>query len=150
MSNNNVFRQISEWLQNYTLLGSWMYFNSTPIELGTTSLNTVSGSRELKKFIDGSKDIELTFLISMVKQYDTGTSDLNLEALDEVTNFSNWIEEQNENQEYPDLGQFKTVKSISVLSNVPSLQIDQASQLAKYTFQVRILYKDESEVIYHA
>ena len=58
--------------------------------------------------------------------------------------------ERNENQEYPDLGQFKTIQSISVLSNVPSLQIDQASQLAKYTFQVRILYKEESEVLYHA
>lgn len=143
----NVYKRISAWLQNYQPIGSWLYFNCTPVELGTTSLNPSQGQRELKKYITGARDVELSFQIDMVKSYDTGTSDLNMDAFDEVLAFADWIESQNETKNYPDIGERLTIQRISVTSNVPRVSVSNTSpQLAKYTFSAKVVYKDESEV----
>ena len=142
----NLFKIINEWLKLYEPIGSWLYFNSTPVELGTTSMNTLPSS-QTKQFVDGSKNVTLLFTIRMVKSYDEGTSDTNMEALDEVCQFTNWLRQKNDAKEFPELGEYLTTESVEVLSTVPSLAVDPTNQLAQYSFNARLVYKDESEVI---
>lgn len=142
----NLFEIINEWLKQYKPIGSWLYFNSTPVELGVTSMNTLPSS-QTREYIDGSKKVTLLFTIRMVKSYDEGTSDVNMEELSEVCRFSEWIKEQNDTHNYPDFGDRRTVTKVEVLSTVPSLAIDRASQLAQYSFNAQLIYNDESEVI---
>ena len=142
----NLFKIINEWLKLYQPIGSWLYFNSTPVELGTTSMNTLPSS-QTKQFVDGSKNVVLLFTIRMVKSYDEGTSDINMEALDESCQFTNWIKEQNDSLNYPEFGDKMYVKEIKVLSTVPSLAVNQTAQLAQYSFNARLVYRDEREVI---
>lgn len=146
MEETNLFKLINEWLKQYEPIGSWLYFNSTPVELGTTSMNTLPSS-QTKNYIDGSKDVILLFTINMVKSYDEGTSDINMDALDEVCQFTDWIREQNDNLNYPVFGDNINVTKVEVLSTVPSLAINQTAQLAQYSFNARLIYKDEREVI---
>lgn len=145
----NVYEKINEWLATtYKPLNEWLYFNATPMIVGTVAMNSVSGDRVYKRFVDGSVQRRVIFAIDMVLSYDdAGTSDVNMNAINEVNKFSEWIEEQLSLQNVPDFGNNKTIESIEVLTNVPSLLIDNTNRLAKYQFQARIEYKDESEVI---
>lgn len=145
----NIYEKINEWLATtYQPLNEWLYFNATPMIVGTVAMNSVSGDRVYKRFVDGSVQRRVIFAIDMVLSYDdAGTSDVNMNAINEVNKFSEWIEEQLSLQNVPDFGNNKTIESIEVLTNVPSLLIDNTNGLAKYQFQARIEYKDESEVI---
>lgn len=145
----NIYEKINEWLATtYQPLNEWLYFNATPMIVGTVAMNSVSGDRVYKKFVDGSVQRRVIFAIDMVLSYDdAGTSDVNMNAINEVNKFSEWIEEQLSLQNVPDFGKNRTIESIEVLTNVPSLLIDNTNGLAKYQFQARIEYKDESEVI---
>lgn len=145
----NIYEKINEWLATtYKPLNEWLYFNATPMIVGTVAMNSVSGDRVYKRFVDGSVQRRVIFAIDMVLYYDdAGTSDVNMNAINEVNKFSEWIEEQLSLQNVPDFGNNKTIESIEVLTNVPSLLIDNTNGLAKYQFQARIEYKDESEVI---
>lgn len=138
----NLYEQISEWLKNYEHIGSWIYFNVTNYEAGCISLNSVTSSRYLRKFIDGSQEVELVFAIDMVNMYDAGTSTTNLEALQEVKNFSDWIELQNKLKSFPDFGTKREISDIAVLDDCPSITINADGQTAKYQFQVKITYKE--------
>lgn len=145
----NIYEKINEWLTTtYQPLNEWLYFNATPMIVGTVAMNSVSGDRVYKRFVDGSVQRRVIFAIDMVLSYDdAGTSDVNMNAINEVNKFSEWIEEQLSLQNVPDFGKNRTIESIEVLTNVPSLLIDNTNGLAKYQFQARIEYKDESEVI---
>ena len=143
-----IYKAINEWLLNYTPLNNWIYFNATPVITGTVAMNMVAGDRVTKEYIDGTKQKQCVFAIDMISEYDgSGTSDVNMDALAEVESFMNWLEIQNKASNFPDFGEGRITEKVEVLTNVPQLLINEQSQLAKYQFQVRVNYKDESEVM---
>ena len=143
-----IYKAINEWLLNYTPLNNWIYFNATPVITGTVAMNMVAGDRVTKEYIDGTKPKQCVFAIDMISEYDgSGTSDVNMDALAEVESFMNWLEIQNKESNFPDFGEKCITEKVEVLTNVPQLLINEQSQLAKYQFQARVNYKDESEVV---
>ena len=143
-----IYKAINEWLLNYTPLNNWIYFNATPVITGTVAMNMVAGDRVTKEYIDGTKQKQCVFAIDMISEYDgSGTSDVNMDALAEVESFMNWLEIQNKASNFPDFGEECITEKVEVLTNVPQLLINEQSQLAKYQFQARVNYKDESEVM---
>ena len=133
------YDELNKWMKDYPNIGSWLYFNVTDLEVDNNSLNSVSGARYLEDNIDGSKECELLFAVDMIKSYDTGTADTNLEALQECESLMNWVEEQMENENLP---QFKkcNVHEVEILDSTPSLSVDTDQQLAKYQIQGRVRY----------
>ena len=143
-----IYKAINEWLLNYTPLNNWIYFNATPVITGTVAMNMVAGDRVTKEYIDGTKQKQCVFAIDMISEYDgSGTSDVNMDALAEVESFMDWLEIQNKESNFPDFGEKRITEKVEVLTNVPQLLINEQSQLAKYQFQARVNYKDESEVM---
>lgn len=143
-----IYKPINEWLLNYTPLNNWIYFNATPVITGTVAMNMVAGDRVTKEYIDGTKQKQCVFAIDMISEYDgSGTSDVNMNALAEVESFMDWLEIQNKESNFPDFGKNYITEKVEVLTNVPQLLINEQSQLAKYQFQARVNYKDESEVM---
>lgn len=144
----NIYRSIDEWLKdNYTPLNNWIYFNATPEIVGAVAMNSVPGDNIRRRFIDGTKEREVLFAIDMIDNYDaTGTSDINMTALDEVNNFIEWLDTQKKEKNYPDFGEFTDITEMEVLTNTPSLLVNTQTMLSKYQFQCRIIYKDYKEV----
>lgn len=145
----NLYRNINEWLiKNYEPLNKWMYFNATPIVVGTVSMNSVAGDTVTRQFVNGVKEHQIIFAIECVKTYDPdGTSEINLTAMDEVLAFTEWLAIQSKNKSYPDFGENQIVKKMEVLSNIPTVLVDTQASLMRSQFQCRITYNDESEVI---
>lgn len=138
----NRYEKISEWLKEYTPKFRWIYFNVTTSEADNLSLNSVQNERELDKFIDGSRRVEFLFALDLVKEYDTGTSSINLEANREFETISEWVELMNKEKHFPDFGENVIIEQIYVLETVPSVTVDTQAGMAKYQGQFKITYME--------
>lgn len=138
----NRYEKISEWLKLYTPKFRWIYFNVTTSEADNLSLNSVQNERELDKFIDGSRRVEFLFALDLVKEYDTGTSSINLEANREFETISEWVELMNKEKHFPDFGENVLIEQIDVLETVPSVTVDTQAGMAKYQGQFKITYME--------
>nr|DAQ31561.1 MAG TPA: Minor capsid protein from bacteriophage [Caudoviricetes sp.] len=138
----NRYEKISEWLKEYTPRFRWIYFNVTTSEPDNLSLNSVQNERELDKFIDGSRRVEFLFALDLVKEYDTGTSSINLEANREFETISEWIELMNKEKHFPDFGENVIIEQVDVLETVPSVTVDTQAGMAKYQGQFKITYME--------
>ena len=145
MNSTNIWKQIGEWLSTYSAIYNWLYFNTITYEAGAFSFNSVPTSRNLVEYIDGSKEVELIFAIDMVRDYDSEQSDTNYDAVNECENFAVWLEEQDNLENYPDLGEAITVTGVEVLDNVPIVSVNEEQTLSKYQFQVKINYTESGE-----
>lgn len=138
----NRYEKISEWLKEYTPRFRWIYFNVTNSEADNLSLNSVQNERELDKFINGSRRVEFLFALDLVKEYDTGTSSINLEANREFETISEWVELMNKEKHFPDFGENVLIEQIDVLETVPSVTVDTQAGMAKYQGQFKITYME--------
>ena len=138
----NRYEKISEWLKEYTPRFRWIYFNVTNSEADNLSLNSVQNERDLDKFINGSRRVEFLFALDLVKEYDTGTSSINLEANREFETISEWIELMNKEKHFPDFGENVIIEQVDVLETVPSVTVDTQAGMAKYQGQFKITYME--------
>lgn len=137
----NKYKKILDWLQDYNLTFKWIDFNVTPLDVGQMSVNSVSNQREIETYIDGTRLVELMFAIDLVCDYDTGTSETNLNAIQEFNDISDWIETQNEEGNFPDIDGL--VEEVVALQLAPTLTISEDMSKAKYQGQFKITYMEE-------
>lgn len=142
--NVSRYQRITEWIQDYSLLFSWIFFNVVPSEPDNLTVNSVQNERELEKFIDGSRRVEFLFALDLTKEFDTGTSDNNLEAIQEFEGIATWVESQNKLKNFPDFGENIFIESVEVLETTPSVTVDNQNQVAKYQGQFKITYIERS------
>lgn len=135
---------LSQYISEYPQLYGWLYFNTIIQSSGETSLMTDSDNI-INEFIDSSKQREYIFSIVMLKDYDRGTSDLNIEALRETQNFNDWISTQNDIKNFPDWGNNNIINDINILSSLPMLRIDQDTNVAEYMLQLKINYLEKGK-----
>lgn len=127
----NKYEILAEWLRDYEPIGSWLYINVSDMRAGNISLNSVSSQRYLQRYIDGSQECKLNFSIDLITNYDTGTSNTNLDALKECQQLVSWCEERQKNYELPEFDNC-IVGEVEITTDVPSLSIDDTQMLAKY------------------
>lgn len=142
----SIHRRIKDFFEPKVveLVGDRLGFNFSPESKDNITMITNYAERTVREFVTGEKEKEYgcTFLIT--KQFSTDSDDLNLEAMEFADGFSEWVDEQNTNRNYPDLGERKTVQGIEVLQNMPNLSgINAAEGFAVYQIQVRIVYREE-------
>lgn len=135
------FNKILKWLEDYPQIADWIDFNTTPFEVDNLSFNTVSTEREVETYMDGTRLVDLTFALDLICNYDTGTSNTNLGAMQKFQAISDWIEAQNQEENYPDID--GVVEEVKALQLVPTIVVDQGLAKAKYQGQFRIRYMEE-------
>ncbi len=134
------YKAIQEWLKQYELLNSWIYFNVTPMDTGTVAVNSVPDSAiTVTEYIDGSKEKKMIFAIVLVQKYSDGTDELNLKAMEEYENLADWIEEQDMEGNYPEFKNCK-VWEVARKDSSPTVSVDSNKMLAKYQSQFEISY----------
>lgn len=136
----NKYEQLSNWLLGYTQINNWLHFNVVRMESGGFSLQSVPGNTIVQQYNDGSTERELIFAISMVQMYDAEQSTNNLNAIQEVDNFEQWMIKQTA---MPDFGENVTINSIEILDHVPNLSVDNENSLCNYLFQCKVVYLEQ-------
>jgi len=135
----NKHENIRQWLSQYPQILAWLYFNTINDIDGQIEIDTIDGEEIVEEYISGVKLMSYKFSIIMIKGYDTGTSTVNTDAIQECENFIVWLEEQKAIKNCPEMG--GTIDEINLLQSTPTLAfVNQDNQTAKYTFAVEIKY----------
>ena len=137
----NKYEQIIKWMQEYTpLKDEYVFFNVSVAESGFKGVNSVQNERELETYIDGSRRVEFLFSLDIGEEFDSTTSNNNLDALQEFENFSKWVETQNKNKNFPSFEDNEIVESVEVLETVPMISVDSQRSIAKLQGEFKVTY----------
>lgn len=137
---DNKHKIILEWLSTYPALEEYLFFNSTREEINNTSINTVVSDTWETRYLRDTGIKNYDFAVTMMKYYDDGTNENNIEEFFDVQKFMIWIDEQNKIKNFPIFEKGEVI-SIENLQNIPNLAgISEDEILAKYMFQIRIKY----------
>lgn len=137
----NIHEKLWEYLMTCPELNSYLTFNSSENILGSTSIATNYNTAWEKRYQRNHGIKRYDFAFVMYRQYDTGTSTLNINEIFDAEKFMDWIDKQDELQNFPDFGENIRVLSIENLQNMPNLAaVDQNGATAKYMIQCRVRY----------
>ncbi len=138
----NIYKQLATWFESCPEMGSYVYFNVIPMDVDASSVNSNSASEILSTFNNGAKEVRLLFYVNLIKSYDDGgTSDLNLEAINLFDQIISFVEEKNNNNDFPDLGSDYIVNSIGATYKAPEVYLTQDNpNIARYEGQFYIEY----------
>ena len=110
-----------------------------------------------RKYIDGSVMKRYTFslvitksMTSMAIAKDELTSE-NIDDLADIQKFMDWLNDQGENQNYPDFGENCVIEEMHTTAENPSIDginTEVSPVLALYSVEIRIDYIDYSKVIW--
>lgn len=104
------------------------------------SLEAVPAERILHKFIDGSKEKQKIFVFASRKTYSQDDIE-NLENYKLFENLAEWIEQQNDEENYPDVSEIENIEEIETIEIMDSPYIAALSETeARYQMEIRITY----------
>ena len=138
-----------------------IFFNFSQKEDNNQLFVTYADSIDaIKEYIDGSRELMYSFTMIIYKSvaYNPmidGHSDENLDEFIDVQAICDWIEEQNDNNIFPDFGEGCYIDSIETLTNKPIVNTNQTEgdmqpALAQYSLGVRIRYLDTNKVLWNS
>ena len=137
----NKHEKMWEYLMQYPEMYQYLKFNTVDSVPGETSVSTSYSESWEKKYYRGHGIKRYDFAVILIRQFDTGTSNVNIYEIFDVQKFMEWIEEQNRIRNFPDFGIDTEILSIENLQNMPNLAgIDNDAAAAKYMFQCRVRY----------
>lgn len=130
-----------------TLVGSVLGFNYSPETADSVAIIPQYSDRNIREYINGDKQRQYSFAFVIVRVYSTEPVDLlNMEAMELGETFMEWVEEQNKNRNYPDLGENCKVEKMEILQDMPNLATVNAEEgLARYMIQGRIVYREYAD-----
>lgn len=146
-------------LQCQVVQDNSLFFNFADAKDNNNQL--VSNANDIilnKPFIDGSilKLFTITLLIYKSISYnavvkETGYPDENIMDFAEAQELIDWINEQNDNRNFPDFGENCIVEEINVTTDNPYLEgvNDELNPpLAQYSITIQIQYLDTTKVVW--
>lgn len=120
-----------------------------------TSSNDVSLN---KQFVDGSVLRRYTFTLAITKSMsdlaivkEAGISNENVEDIEEIQTFMDWINDQDEARNYPDFGSDCVIDEMHTLTENPNLDginTEVTPALAMYSVQIKIDYIDYTKILW--
>ena len=133
---------MQEWVQEF-LDDNHLYFESTDAYPNVRAIVPNYGDYVRKTDILGNKYKSYSFVFIGYERIDFGTSDINIENMDIFDKFNEWLEEQKQNENFPDFGTNCSEYDIIILQNMANLSSITDDNLAKYMLGARIDYKEE-------
>lgn len=135
-------RALQEWVSDF-LENNYLYFESADAYPNVRIVVPNFGDYLIRTDIIGNKYKSYSFVFIAYEQIDTGTSDVNIRNMELMDEFTEWLEEQIEFQNFPDFGPKCSDYEIVPLQNMANLAMIFEDGLAKYMLGVRIDYKEE-------
>jgi hypothetical protein len=137
----NKHEKLKEWVESF-LEDNYLYYESTMPYPNVRLIVPNYGDYLVKTDILGFKYKSYSFVFIGYEQLDVGTSDVNLTNMQLMDSFTEWLEEQRRNENFPDFGENCSDYDIVPLQNMANLASIDSDYLAKYMLGVRIDYKE--------
>ena len=138
---------VMNWLQPYIETDEFqdggLRFENVTITPGYRSVVPNAGDNLLFEDITGKKKKQYVFSFIICEDFDSDGYDTNIAAMDIGDNFNEWVDEQEEQKNYPDFGTNVYKYMVESLSNMATLALVE-NGVAKYMITVRIEYWEQS------
>lgn len=137
---SNKYSAVKNWLKQCPFFENFIFLNVIPDQSNAAAILTDGNSGIVSEFIDGSLVWELVFTVSIVRDYDTSTTDINAKAIGDFDEIANWIMEMNYRGELPDFGNYILVEHVIPYFNEPEIYISSDEKRARYQAKFVINY----------
>ena len=134
-----------------------LFFNFADVESGNNHFITEKDTLR-RRYIDGSMLKQYTFSIASYSSVSHNAIvngetiiDENMENMSKVQEILDWINEQEDNHNYPDFGEDCTIDEMTTLTSDPDIDgIDTSVNppIARYSVGVKLVYLDKSKVLF--
>lgn len=140
-----IIEAIKEYFEECPELGalSKVKVDFLSSDAGSYSIEETPATPIVKNFIDGSRECQFLFVFASRSFYATDTNRQNIDNLHLLENIREWLEENNKNNEFPDLGENRQVESISVTTGGYLFGVNDSRRLARYQIQCKLTYKEK-------
>lgn len=109
-------------------------------KINNYSLEAVPAERIVKGFIDGSKRKQKIFVFASRKTYSQDEVD-NLDNYKLFEYLAEWVEEQNDDENYPDISDIENIEEIEAIEIIDSPYVAVVSENeARYQMEIKITY----------
>ena len=135
-------KALQAWVTPF-LGDNYLYFESADAYPNIRMIVPEYGDYLIKTDVCGFKYKTYTFVFIGYENIDNGTSDVNTDNMDLMDKFTEWIETQQEELNFPDFGEKCSDYEIKPLQNMANLATITDEGLAKYMLAVKINYKEE-------
>lgn len=136
----NIYDKLTEWLETCPYTDYYIFFNVIPIEIDATAVTTVPNVRTTQEYTDGSIEVTELFDINLIKTYDkSGTSDINILALESFEKITNWIIDKSNSGDFPKIEDI-TINYIIPSYTVPDIYINEGTGNVRYEGRYELNY----------
>lgn len=132
---------VRRWAISCPAVGKYLRMHATEMKSGARSLSIESSDADVREFIDGTREKQLTFALAFVEPWSEGMDSLNASAMQAGEEWLAWVDAQFSEDNVPDFGPGCTIRDVRSLQTSPALAaVFEEDMLAKYTFQAQITY----------
>ena len=142
MTKISKHKAMQDWVQGF-LDDNYLYFESADAYPNVRVIVPNYGDHTNRTDILGFKYKSYSFVFVGYEKLDSGTSDVNTANMELMDSFTEWLEMQQENKNFPDFGTTCSEYEIIPLQNMANLAMVTEDGLAKYMLAVRIDYKED-------
>lgn len=142
----NKFKSVLDFIGTCPLVGRDLFFNfvDTTENGGNTSLVTDGYGEIVKRYVDGPKLKKMQFVVRQTQPLSrqSNTSE-NVEQMQKVKEFLDWINEQGKQKNFPDFGEKCEVESLETPEGVEyPMLTGNYEGTALYSFPFEIIYME--------
>ena len=142
MSNKPLIESIRDYISAFPDLSENCcllidYLGDKPVEY---TVEAVPCDPVYKEYVDGEKVKQFLFVFASREYFEADVNTC-IENLHFYENFEEWIEQNNDNGVFSDLGSNRTPVSLEVLTRGYVLSADE--ETARYQIQLRLVYEEE-------
>ena len=142
MSNKPLIESIRDYISAFPDLSENCcllidYLGDKPVEY---TVEAVPCDPVYKEYVDGEKVKQFLFVFASREYFEADVNTC-IENLHFYENFEEWIEQNNDNGVFPDLGSNRAPVSLEVLTRGYVLSADE--ETARYQIQLRLVYEEE-------
>lgn len=138
----NKHKVMQDWVSDF-LEDNYLYFESADAYPDTRVIVPQYGDYIVRTDICGFKYKQYTFAFIGYEKVDPGTSDVNTTNMHIFDGFTEWLETQQKNKNFPDFGPNCSDYSITIVQDMANIATISSDNLAKYMLVARIEYKEE-------
>lgn len=142
MATANKEQIILDWCKTNPYLTDTLIINYLNAEKDSCAIITIP-TEALPKNIDGSQEVTYDFEFQVMFPISGDTDSVNADNMLTLRTWQEWIEEQEEQGNYPDFGNGYHSYRLQNLSTAPQLAQTYADGMAKYRLPVRLNYTEE-------
>lgn len=134
-----IMEAVRGWLRTYEPLSTGrLAIDFLPKQARTYSVDTVPCKEEIKRYMDGSSLRQFLFVLSS-RNFKGDNISQNADNLAFYEAFAEWVLQQNQTKNFPQLGTGRTARKIEVSTSGYPFQIDE-NGTARYQIQLRLEY----------